>query len=164
MELFDETWIYDKWNWEVTNPVIKISFAGLDYRNQGLEKAIDFFLEEEAEKINYKFKHSDYSGKFIELIEHLGKENGVVILIDEYDKPIIDYINKEHRETADENRQILKNFYSGLKDCDKYIKLLSSLKMETLLNFDTPVINKSFIYLSQSFMPEYRFFKISLFS
>ena len=123
-ELFEETWIYDKWDWNETFPVIKISFASLDYKNQGLEKAIDFFLEEMAEKLNYRYRHNDYSGKFIELIEQLGKDNGVAILIDEYDKPIIDYIDEAHRKQAEENRAVLKNFYSGLKDLDKFIKIL----------------------------------------
>jgi Protein of unknown function (DUF1703)./Predicted AAA-ATPase. len=45
----------------------------------------------------------------------------VVVLVDEYDKPILDAI--ENIEYAKENREILKDFYSVLKDADPYIKL-----------------------------------------
>jgi hypothetical protein len=44
----------------------------------------------------------------------------VVILIDEYDKPIIDYIDDIPK--AEENRKILKSFYSVIKDSDNYIR------------------------------------------
>ena len=44
----------------------------------------------------------------------------VVILVDEYDKPIID--NIENRGLARKARNILRNFYSALKDCDRYIR------------------------------------------
>jgi hypothetical protein len=45
-----------------------------------------------------------------------------VVLIDEYDKPIIDYLDNLPR--AEENRSIFKSFYSVLKDADEYIPLL----------------------------------------
>ena len=47
-------------------------------------------------------------------------ERKVVVLIDEYDKPIIDYL--EDLEQAEENREILKDFYSVIKDSDQYIR------------------------------------------
>ena len=46
----------------------------------------------------------------------------VAILIDEYDKPIIDYLERSDQEVAHNNREILKTFYSGVKDLDKYIR------------------------------------------
>ena len=46
----------------------------------------------------------------MELVKHLSELGKVVILIDEYDKPIIDYI--DNIERAEENREILKNFFS----------------------------------------------------
>jgi len=61
--------------------------------------------------------------KFYELIRKLYEKYNekVVILVDEYDKPILDAI--EDIEYAQENREILKDFYSVLKDADPYIKL-----------------------------------------
>ena len=57
-----------------------------------------------------------------ELIIKLAENEKVVILIDEYDKPIIDYF--DDLKKAEENRGILKNFYSILKDADHYIRFL----------------------------------------
>ena len=45
-------------------------------------------------------------------------------LIGECDKPIIDYIEEKDRLKAEENRRVLKNFYSVIKDLDDKIKLL----------------------------------------
>ncbi|MCD4817771.1 MAG: ATP-binding protein [Candidatus Cloacimonetes bacterium] len=123
-DLFVDTWIYDKWNWEEKNPIIKISFTSISYREQGLKKGLELFFDNFAKKVNLTYTESDYSGKFIELITFLGDKDGVVILIDEYDKPIIDFLDKKSVEIAQKNKEILKNLYSGIKDCDKYIKLL----------------------------------------
>lgn len=69
-----------------------------------------------------KLESSSASGKFKELIELLykKKEQKVVILIDEYDKPILDVIDKDF---AYQVRDELKNLYSVVKDSDKYIQL-----------------------------------------
>ncbi len=60
--------------------------------------------------------------KFDELLKKLNANSGkkVVLLIDEYDKPIVDYI--DDLETADKQRDILKNFYSIVKNADRYIR------------------------------------------
>lgn len=63
-----------------------------------------------------------YDQLFKELIVKVAQKGKVVVLIDEYDKPLIDYLDDIPR--AEENRTILKNFYSILKDADKHIRLL----------------------------------------
>ncbi|MFH1515145.1 MAG: AAA family ATPase, partial [bacterium] len=67
-------------------------------------------------------KNPDYATKFSELVQALSKTNRVAILIDEYDKPIIDYLSEI--EKAKENREILKNLYGCLKGLDGHIKFL----------------------------------------
>lgn len=57
--------------------------------------------------------------KFTTLIEQLAKINKVVILIDEYDYPIINNIHKS--EIALECRNVLRDFFSVIKDVDAYI-------------------------------------------
>lgn len=52
----------------------------------------------------------------------MGESKPVVVLIDEYDRPIIDYFEESEFETAQANRKILKNFYAGIKDLDRYIR------------------------------------------
>ncbi len=121
-ELFKGLWIEDKWNWEQTYPVIKISFSEMPYAKLGLEAAIDDSLENLAVANNIEYSKTTNGGKFKELIIKLSAKAQVAIIIDEYDKPIIDYL--DDLDKANENKVILKNFYSVLKDSDKYIKFL----------------------------------------
>ena len=121
-ELFKGLWIYDKWDWGKTYPVIKISFSNIDYEKLGLQQAISFELDNIANKYNIKLVRNSVATKFKELIEKLSGKTQVAIIIDEYDKPIIDYLDKI--EKAEENRNILKNFYSVLKDADKYLRFI----------------------------------------
>jgi len=119
-ELFKGLWIYDKWDWEKTYPVIKMSFSNIDYKKFGLEAAIDLQLNKIAKQYKIKFEMASNATKFEELIIKLSEKAQVAIIIDEYDKPIIDFM--DNIPQAEENRDILKNFYSILKDADKYIK------------------------------------------
>ena len=121
-KLFKGLWIENKWDWEKTYPVIKISFSNIDHVKLGLEQAIDLQLTKIAKSYGIHLKMNSNATKFQELIEELAKEAQVAIVIDEYDKPIIDYMDKIPQ--AEENRDILKNFYSILKDSDKYLKFL----------------------------------------
>lgn len=118
-KLFEGLWIYDKINWEPL-PVIKISFANIDYNSLGLEKAIDTMLLGIADAQNIRLTAPTYSLKWDELIKRAANGKKVVVLIDEYDKPIIDYL--DDLPTAEKNRDILKNFYSVIKDADSFIR------------------------------------------
>ncbi|MCF8373584.1 MAG: ATP-binding protein [Bacteroidales bacterium] len=118
-ELFKGLWIYDKIDWKA-HPVIKISFSNIDYKTVGLEKAIELMLTKIAEDFGLQLSMSSYALKFDELIKKLAAKEKVVILIDEYDKPIIDYL--ENLKQAESNRETLKNFYSIIKDADRFIR------------------------------------------
>jgi Predicted AAA-ATPase/PD-(D/E)XK nuclease superfamily len=124
-ELFKGMYIYDQWQFE-EYPIIRMSFANIGYRELGLEKAIDNELNKIYALNEIKSKEQTISQKFKELIILLNKkyQKKVVILIDEYDKPIIDYLDNNKLHLAIENRDILKSFYSILKDSEPYIKLL----------------------------------------
>ena len=121
-ELFKDLWIYDKWDWETTYPVIKISFSNISHNVIGLEQAIHNQLASIAKQNNIILENKSYPEKFQELVIKLSAKGQVAIIIDEYDKPIIDYMDDIPQ--AEENRKILKNFYSILKDADKFIKFL----------------------------------------
>lgn len=123
-ELFKGLWIEDKWDWSKKNPVIHIGFSGMGHRAIGLENAISKELNAIATELNITLIETDYTRKFKELITQLGKRGSkIVLLIDEYDKPIIDYLGDEI-EIAENNRNILKSFYSVIKDCDPYIEFM----------------------------------------
>ena len=125
-ELFKGTWIEDKWDWTQQSPIIHISFSSVSYRNQGLEAGIrqhilKLFKQHQLDAEG----ETDISLLFTDLIKHLHDKHGkVVILIDEYDKPLIDYFEFNKIEQAKINQEVLAFFYSGLKDCDEFIRLL----------------------------------------
>ncbi|MGE5342871.1 MAG: AAA family ATPase [Candidatus Omnitrophota bacterium] len=122
-ELFKGLWIYDKISWE-PYPVIHIDFTLINYESPAELKAS---LERRIQKMASTFgltlnQENSYQEKFIELIEKVSIQGKVVILIDEYDKPVIDHI--ENLEIATANREILKNFYSIFKGLDEYIQFV----------------------------------------
>ncbi|MFN8578236.1 MAG: AAA family ATPase [Candidatus Sericytochromatia bacterium] len=119
-ELFKNLYIYDKIEWK-KYPIIKIDFNNLDMStSEKLRHHLNIQLEIIAENYNIVFdKADDFKSKFSELITKISKTGKVVILIDEYDKPIIDHI--DNLPTAIENRDILKTFYGTLKGMEEHL-------------------------------------------
>jgi len=116
--------IEDKWNWEVSYPVIHISFAkGKIESRADLEKRWEEILQDNEKRLNIKC-HSDIYDRrcFDTLIQECHKKYNqkVVILVDEYDKPILD--NIENPEIAKSIRDGLVNFYSVIKGSDALLK------------------------------------------
>ena len=123
--LFKDLWIENKWDWSKASPVIQMSFASMPYKELGLDKALKIKLKEIAAQNDITFKEDSYQQQFEELISGLYQKHGkVVILIDEYDKPIIDYLEKGELSQAKANQKIMKTFYSILKDAELHIRLL----------------------------------------
>jgi len=123
--LFQGLWIEDKWDWSRTNPVIHLSFAQMGYRTLGLEKAIVYELKLLGTHYGISYTTDSHSLQFRELIAHLHEKQGkVVLLIDEYDKPIIDYLERGTIAQAKENQGIMKAFYSVLKDAENHVQFL----------------------------------------
>jgi Predicted AAA-ATPase/PD-(D/E)XK nuclease superfamily len=125
-KLFKGLWIEKKWNWTQKYPVIHISFASLSYEDDNLAPAIEDELNDIAAKSNLILVKKGFKARFRELILALSalRQQQVVILIDEYDKPIIEYLENHTLRQAKKNQKILKSFYSVLKDLDKSIRFL----------------------------------------
>jgi hypothetical protein len=123
--LFSGLWIENQWDWNKSNPVLHFSFDAMSYEQLGLEDAILQELKLLAESHNLVLKASDYKSQFKELIQQLHDAYGkVVLLIDEYDKPIIDYLEQQTIEQAKVNREVLRNFYSVIKSADEHLQLV----------------------------------------
>lgn len=123
--LFSGLWIENQWDWSKSNPVLHFSFDAIDYANMGLEDALLFELNKYAEQYQLELPTNSYKVQFKELIQQLHDRYGkVVLLIDEYDKPIIDYLEKHTIEHAKVNREILRNFYSVIKGADEHLQLV----------------------------------------
>ncbi|MGB4267600.1 MAG: ATP-binding protein [Spirochaetota bacterium] len=125
-ELFKGLYIYDRWDWDTRYPVIQINFAeGVLRSRQELDKRIMNILRVNQERLGVECKYEDdITSCFIDLIRKTVSKYGqnVVILIDEYDKPILDNITDI--EIAREMREGLKNLYSVIKGQDANIKFV----------------------------------------
>lgn len=119
-ELFKGLYIYDKIEFK-KYPVIKLKMNDLRYSGtiKDFEKSLLNHLKDIYDKYEVKLETDDYVQAFKDLIHKLEKIDKVVLLIDEYDKPIIEYLN--NIELAKEMRDILKNFYETIKANDEYL-------------------------------------------
>ncbi len=124
-ELFQGLFLYDKWDWSQSNPVVHISFgSGVARSVEELQETCDEILYDHSRAFGIEYQKASRKGRFSELIQTLHEKTGrrVVVLVDEYDKPILD--NIENTEMAIAIREELKNFYSVIKDADPYIKFV----------------------------------------
>ncbi|MDR0399215.1 MAG: ATP-binding protein [Endomicrobium sp.] len=127
-EVFKGLYIYDKWDWSKTYPVIHLDFAEIQYATiEQLEISLDKFLNDLAREENIVLEESAtylVGVKFAELIEKLHKKTGqqVVILVDEYDKPLIDNLSKQ--EVYPEVKRTLHDFYQVIKASDEHLKFV----------------------------------------
>ncbi len=124
-ELFKGLWIYDKIEW-VSYPVIHIDFSTIDYESpEKLKESIKKFLNKTALAHGVTLDETKtYKESFVELIEKCSAKGRVVILIDEYDKPLIEYIEADEIEIAGKIRKVLKNFYGVIKGMDAYLRFV----------------------------------------
>ena len=115
-ELFKGLALYDKpYDWKI-HPVIHLSFGDYNVTSNAMKELPDY-LTEKVKRIAAEYDIG-VSGStpalcFGDLIDQLAKENKVVILVDEYDKPILDNITNPQIVDI---QKCLKGFYSVLKD------------------------------------------------
>ncbi|MEO1954359.1 MAG: AAA family ATPase [Campylobacterales bacterium] len=125
-ELFKGLYIYDKWEWEEKYPVIRVSFNSGNFSlENGVNKRIIEILKDNQDDLSIECEDtSDVATCFKELIKKAYKKYNqkVVILIDEYDKPILDNIT--NIKMASKARDNLRVFYTTMKDQDQYIKFV----------------------------------------
>ena len=124
-ELFKGLYLYDNWDWEKRYPVVRLDLSqAYPDTEENLIKSLDSFLKAVAKEHQITLEEEILGLKFKELIQKLYEKYNqkVVVLIDEYDKPILDVI--EDIEKARRNRDILKKFFEILKPSDPYLKLV----------------------------------------
>jgi hypothetical protein len=122
-ELFEGLYIYDKWDWHIKYPVIKIDWRGDFQTLESLKSIAIRVLKQNQERLEVTCEDRENpSVYFDELIQQTYKKyhQRVVILIDEYDKPILDII--ENEEQAKINREFIKALYTVIKANDRYIR------------------------------------------
>lgn len=122
-DLFQGLWLYTSdYQWQ-SYPVIRLDFSRHAVNSADrLEQVIDYYLEGIAQTYGITLGGFDYQSRFDNLIQQLGRTTKVVILIDEYDKPIIDNIG--NLAEAKRIREMLKNFYTVIKAMDAHIRFV----------------------------------------
>ena len=124
-ELFKGLWVEDHWDWNKTAPVIHLQFNEINYVNQSLEAGLKDALLRVYAAYGLSSSETILSDLFKDLLRQLAAAHGrVVLLIDEYDKPLIDFLTKEKLPQAFENQAVLKSFYSVIKSSDNLIEFL----------------------------------------
>ncbi len=121
-ELFKDLWIYNSdYDWQ-QYPVIHLDFSQIEHLTaQELRINLNDTLNKIAKDYNITLEYNSTPGASLkDLIENLSKINKVVILIDEYDKPILDHLN--NIEEAEKQREILRSFYGVIKGQDANLR------------------------------------------
>ncbi|MBK7006116.1 MAG: ATP-binding protein [Burkholderiales bacterium] len=128
-ELFTGLAAETRWDWGKKHPVIRISFSDGVLQNRAeLDQRIRGILRINRETLGVQrpadLPENDIAGNFADLIRQAHQKFGqrAVVLIDEYDKPILDNIT--HSPVALEMREGLKNLYSVLKGADEHLKFV----------------------------------------
>ncbi|MDX8378424.1 MAG: AAA family ATPase, partial [Mariprofundales bacterium] len=114
-DLFINLAIEKEWNWSKKHPVIHISFgAGMMDSRERLEARLRDLLAHHERDYDLPPVSESISGRFGDLIIGLQAKfnQQVVLLIDEYDKPILDNIVSDRDDVAIAVRDTLKGFYA----------------------------------------------------
>ena len=108
-----------------TYPVLHFDLSGGKHMEKDqLQRYLLYILSENEEKYNIQNDSVDPNIRLSHLIKTLSQKTGkqVVVLIDEYDAPMLDVAHE--KESLDVLRNIMRNFYSPLKDCEPYLRFV----------------------------------------
>ena len=121
--LFQGLWLdQSPYNWE-KHPVIRIDFSSEPVRSaEELTEGIQRILGRIAADQGITLPAGPYHAQWQDLIRLLAVEKQVVVLIDEYDKPLVD--NLLNLAEAQAIRKVLKGFYGVLKSMDRYLRFV----------------------------------------
>ncbi|MCY4380864.1 MAG: AAA family ATPase [Proteobacteria bacterium] len=155
--LFEGLDIYDKWDWTQKHPVVRLSFDGGELTSPELiagnvHEQLETIESNEELGSSLSFSGSA-AGRFRRILEllHRKYKKQVVVLIDEYDRPILDVLLKP--KLAEANRQYVRGLYGMIKGCSKYISftLITGISMLSKMNLFSAINNLLDITLD----PEY---------
>ena len=111
------------WNWSLRHPVVRLSFGRGNYAEPGYLRAnLMAQLDSIDRQAGLKSRYPSGPDRFAFLLErlHLRNQQRVAVLVDEYDKPILDTL--EDPSIARSNRDYLRGLYSAIKDSDEHVR------------------------------------------
>ena len=121
--LFAGLHIHDHWDWSVRHPVLRLSFGKGNFKVPGyVETNLMAQLDAVERRTGVASDYPTGPERFAHLLEELHSQAGqpVAVLIDEYDKPILDAL--EVPDIARANRDFLRGLYAVIKDCDEHVR------------------------------------------
>ena len=121
--LFAGLAIHDRWDWSQRYPVVRLDFGSGNFKEAGyLHTSAMAQLDAVAEEAGIAARYDAAPERLRDLIRALHRQAGqrVVVLVDEYDKPILDAL--ETPEIARANRDFLRGLYATVKTCDAHIR------------------------------------------
>ena len=121
--LFEGLDIHNRRDWSIRHPVLRFSFGAGDFGQPGfLEASCMEKLAAAEVEAGVSTEYATASGRFAALLAALHRRTGqrVVVLVDEYDKPILDALDEP--DVARANRNFLRGFYSVVKDSDAHVR------------------------------------------
>jgi hypothetical protein len=124
-ELFAGLAIERLWDWKRTNPVVHLDMASISCRSvEDLERSLMFMLKTHAKRLGVKLAAQSSPVALGELLASIHQKTGrrVVVIVDEYEKPVHDHIGDLKKAKA--MRDVLSSFYGALKGCDGYLEKL----------------------------------------
>ena len=125
-ELFRGLDIHGHWDWSARHPVVRLSFGG-KYNEPGeIEGDVIEQLESLERQHNLVPALTSDTGprrlrNILDRLHHATSRQ-VVVLVDEYDKPILDVLHDPDLATA--NRDYLRGFYGIIKDCAEHVRFV----------------------------------------
>ena len=121
--LFEGLYIHDQWDWSVRHPVVRLSFGRGNFKDPDyVEASLMAQLDAVERQTGVASDYAAGPERFAHLLEALHDRTGqtVAVLVDEYDKPILDAL--EVPEVARANRDFLRGLYAVVKDCDAHVR------------------------------------------
>ena len=121
--LFKGLYIHDHWDWSIHYPVLRLSFGSGNFKDPGyVETNLMAQLDAVERRTGVASDYATGPERFAHLLEALHDQarRPVAVLIDEYDKPILDAL--EVPDIACANRDFLRGLYAVIKDCDAYVR------------------------------------------
>ncbi len=121
--LFTGLHIHDGWNWSERHPVVRLDFAGGSFKDPGsLQEDVTLQLEHLEHEAGIPAREVSAPVRFRRLLQALHRQTGrpVVVLVDEYDKPILDTLSDP--DVALANRDYLRGLYGMIKSSDAHVR------------------------------------------
>ena len=153
--LFRGLAIHDQWDWSERHPVVRLSFGGKNNEPGDLEGSVlsQLSIVERNAGLDPAPSTLDGPDRFMDLLDRLHHKTGrqVVVLIDEYDKPILDVL--DNPEMANANREYLRGFYGVIKDSAEHVRFVfvTGISMFTKVSLFSGLNNLENISLDPTF-------------